>query len=459
LVSESAGPDSSPQPPAEITAVLDNIVQDWEGQNAFAEEYRRITGIGLNIVQPSHQQYMNKLLIRLSSGELPDVCEILPEYLPQLVSEGVPVPLNQYIREAEHLGSVDPEKLDAVRYKDGTIYGVQSRDGGGCVTYIRKDWLENLNLEVPTNWDELLTVMRAFTFDDPDGNGRDDTVGYTDVNAASCDWYNRAIMLDAHVEIYYRDGRWVDGFTEPQMEEALRRLRSLYIEGVIDRDFITNTTYSARAKVFNGQVGIFTYWANHWARNLYDRTRKGSDPNARIEPIPAIRGAQYISRVAPLLIITRGAEDPEFVFRNFIDLQYDKGPVQKLFTYGVEGYHWKMENGEMQFLINELDPYKVQYTKAYVPPDSILNDWALPMPLDPLVKPALAILHEDPYQERLKVGGDFYEKYYLEIEKSLKPEILAMIVTGAYTVEQGLSEYERRSGELFIEEILSELNS
>ena len=40
---------------------------------------------------------------------------------------------------------------------------------------IRKDWLDNLGLEVPTTPEELLAVAEAFTYDDPDGNGVDDT--------------------------------------------------------------------------------------------------------------------------------------------------------------------------------------------------------------------------------------------------------------------------------------------
>ena len=44
---------------------------------------------------------------------------------------------------------------------------------------IRKDWLETLGLSMPTNTAELLEVLKAFTFNDPDGNGADDTYGIT----------------------------------------------------------------------------------------------------------------------------------------------------------------------------------------------------------------------------------------------------------------------------------------
>ena len=43
---------------------------------------------------------------------------------------------------------------------------------------IRKDWLDKLGLKVPTTTDELMAVMKAFTFNDPDGNGKADTYGY-----------------------------------------------------------------------------------------------------------------------------------------------------------------------------------------------------------------------------------------------------------------------------------------
>lgn len=44
---------------------------------------------------------------------------------------------------------------------------------------IRQDWLENLGLEMPTSLDELYDVLYAFTYNDPDGNGVDDTYGIT----------------------------------------------------------------------------------------------------------------------------------------------------------------------------------------------------------------------------------------------------------------------------------------
>lgn len=42
--------------------------------------------------------------------------------------------------------------------------------------YINKEWLDNLNLKMPTNVDELYNVLKAFKNDDPNGNGIPDEI-------------------------------------------------------------------------------------------------------------------------------------------------------------------------------------------------------------------------------------------------------------------------------------------
>ena len=452
--SETAAADE----PETITAFLDTIIQEWEGQDEFARRYEELTGVRLEIIQPPHQMYDDKLLLQIASGDMPDICEVLPEYLPTLVNDGVAVPLDGFVNASRYAKDVPSELLDNVRFPDGNLYGFPARDGGGCVTYIRKDWLDRLGLGIPRNWEEMRAVLRAFTFDDPDGNGENDTFGITDVNAASEDWYNRAVFLNARSEIHHDGDSWVDGFVQPEMRAALERLRNLYEEGLIDPEFLTNTTFSARTRFFNGQAGVFTYWANHWARNLTERTRAAAGEQAEVVPIPALQGSRYIRRIGPQLVITTGAGNPGWVFEHFIDRQYDRGPVQELFTYGVEGYHWSAADGRPEFLTNTDDPYEAAFTKAFVPPIAVLTDWNQPMAQDELAVRAREILQGNPDYEKLKAGGEIYSRYYREIEREIKPDIIAAVVTGEMDIEDGIAEYRRLSGALSVDRILEELN-
>ncbi len=63
---------------------------------------------------------------------------------------------------------------------DGLTYGlcqIGSVDRNEGVL-IRKDWLDKLGLQPPRTVDEYISVMNAFTYSDPDGNGRNDTYGF-----------------------------------------------------------------------------------------------------------------------------------------------------------------------------------------------------------------------------------------------------------------------------------------
>ncbi len=72
----------------------------------------------------------------------------------------------------------NPDRNLQVTY-NGKLYGLA--DPGNLVQtdamVIRQDWLDKLGLKAPTTLDEFMTVAKAFTNDDPDGNGKKDTYG------------------------------------------------------------------------------------------------------------------------------------------------------------------------------------------------------------------------------------------------------------------------------------------
>src|SRR5699024_8047840 len=124
---------------------------------------------------------------------------------------------------------------------------------------VRKDWLDNLGMEVPTNLDELYEMAYAFTYDDPDGNGVDDTYGLT----ASGTWNLQDIFqafgarLDSSGSgsIAYDpiENCWVDSMLKPEMVDCLTYLNKMYEEGLLDPELFTNSGSNMREKFWAGE--------------------------------------------------------------------------------------------------------------------------------------------------------------------------------------------------------------
>ena len=155
------------------------IPDDWVGYQILRDEH----GIDLHLsVLPSNESDQDVRIQAAAAGNsLPDIFMVSRPVLKRLVDQGLVAEVDDYYalmpnRTAQQYDA-DSKAMTTI---DGHSYGFASP---GSVAkneglLIRKDWLDNLGLEVPTNLDELMEVMKAFTYDDPDGNGRDDTYGY-----------------------------------------------------------------------------------------------------------------------------------------------------------------------------------------------------------------------------------------------------------------------------------------
>lgn len=443
-----------------IKAVLDIIIKPEDGQAEWAGAYKKLTGYEIEIIQPPHNEYDSKLKIMIASGEIPDIFETKAIDAALFAMDGALVPLDEYIETNENMKSIPRELIDAYRLKDGKIYCFPLNLGGGCVPYIRKDWLDNLGMDVPTTYDEMVKVMEAFTYDDPDGNNKDDTYGYSTTligDGIFQDMYNRSIMQDARVNFTRINDEWVDGFAQESMRHALKRWQDLYKAGVIDPEIFTNKTSTMREKFYQSRVGIFEYWVGNWGVNIDRNTKSATGDHAHPIPIIPIQGSVALNRVAPVFAISFNVKDPKAIFDNFIGLMWDKGPGQMLFTYGVEGLHWKRNaDGKV-----EMQPApstgKNIMTKVYSTPEYKLNDWERPVDLDPRAEYSLSIWQKKLENIPLEIGGEYYKDNIADLH-NLRLKIFSKVVKGDLSVDQGVSMYLEESKNLHVSEMLKELN-
>lgn len=447
--------------PKKIVAFLDTISIEESGQDYFREEYKKFTGIELEIIQPSHNQYYEKLRLAFAAGEIPDVVELAEVNYVNYATEGAFVDLEPYIKKSEICKKIDKKNFESVRVA-GKIYGYPKEIGDGPVTYIRSDWLNNLKMKPPTTWDEYYQLLRAFTFNDPDKNGKNDTYGMTapgptgDNTISFANNYYRDIYQDANPEFEKVDGKWRDGFLQPSMKPALERFRKVYQEKLIDPEIFTNKTSTCREKFHSGKAGIFTYWYGLWMTKLERDIQKNFGPTAKIISIPAIKGSYYQARVPGVLAITVACKNPKGVFDWFLDYSHDGGQGQMLFVHGVEGVHWVKKDGKYEKLPLLFNPGAL-YTKNFYSPEMVMTPWNDPFEMDPRIINSKNDFVKSYRQASLPPMPESRKKVDQEL-MNLKNEILGKILLGEITVDQGLARYKKESEALGLKKILADMN-
>lgn len=205
-----------------------------------------------------------KTTTTISGGDnMPDVLCIINDIMrSQIVQDageaGMFWDLTDYLDDYPNLKeNIEPFK-NSMTY-GGQIIGIPRRTlgrVGGML--LREDWLENLNLEEPKTLDDFYNVFHAFTYDDPDGNGVDDTTGLALFGGA----YVRPLMIAAgiHYDWYVDEetGEVRNFCTDENFQTYLDFMKKLYDEGLVSQDFAAMNAVQGR-EVFNTQkAGAYT---------------------------------------------------------------------------------------------------------------------------------------------------------------------------------------------------------
>lgn len=298
--------------------------------------------------------YNAKLNTLIASDSLPDIFSVKePETLTQMAEAGRLWNMKDALPTygADIQAYYGDSITDLVVNDADHIYGLASEAGLYLKNLnIRKDWLEKVGLDVPTNADELYNVLHAFTYDDPDGNGVDDTRGIA-MHMANADMWQHILNLfditipsftDAAVVL--EDGTVTTVLKHPRFLEAIEYLRKLYAEGLMDPDFATLTQMQCFEELWNGKIGMLDFQSvgttNNWypARYTFDVPENPGDLFA----FATLNGtaAVYPSRTTADVVINAKSENPELALE-IVNYLYYTPEGQDLLYMGVEGLHYE----------------------------------------------------------------------------------------------------------------------
>lgn len=160
--------------------------------------------------------------------------------------------------------------------------------------FIRKDWLAKVGKEMPTTWEELYEVAKAFTEEDPDGNGIKDTFGLTGDGMGNIRFFFASTGHSNRYWVKQEDGSWKHGALMEDNIEILEWLRKMYKDGYIDPEFASTKWQESLNKFVQGQAGMVVRNADaDWIYNVlvknWEAANPGSNPFDIITLIPALK--------------------------------------------------------------------------------------------------------------------------------------------------------------------------
>lgn len=464
--------------PEKITVLYDMSIKPTSGLNEWIARWEELTGIDLEMIIPDHDAYYDVMGQTFASGpdQWPDVVMVDALHYSGYAKEGAFWDMTDAWNNSELKTSETMNRnIIEANMIDGRLYGFSKERGNGCITYVKKSWLDNCGLSVPANYEEYLNMLDAFTKGDPDGNGvNGDTYALTAAGLIGAEApytnYLPEIYQDGYPSFYQKeDGTWVDGFTEEAMKKAIERLQYVYSQGYLDKETITNGTSDCRNKFFEDKCGVFTYWAGTWATRL-KTTLEANGLSGDLVALPPIEElGQYTERNSTIISIMSTCENPEGVWKYFVESTCDGGDMQILWTYGVENVHWSTKaeevcgntyaEGQFHMLENPEAP-GTQFVNVNTNPMLTVN----PMADDP-GKASIApeanesqeLFNNNSKVAPLPVSTETLSMYNGDLN-TLKQSIIADCVMNGVSVEEGYKRFELEGGQKWSDLIVDSLN-
>lgn len=229
--------------------------------NSWTQLYKE-NGIELEILfNVDSSQRDEQLSQAIMAGDYPDFLSVTNTYYLDWANQGIFNDLSeayeQYASEETKAYYASEEGQRALQSAmiDGKLYGIPTITNpydSMDILWIRKDWLDNLGLEIPTTVDEFYAVAKAFTENDPDGNGVKDTYGLV-LNGKEV--FSNVGGLNGVFEMFQavpgipngsvpfvedeKGNAVFGGSNETEMVEALSLLQDMYDNGFVSKDFVT----------------------------------------------------------------------------------------------------------------------------------------------------------------------------------------------------------------------------
>lgn len=273
--------------------------------------------------------FNQKLSLSISTGDIPDVLVVGEKQYKELRDNGLLADLSEVYEKAasdnvkERINSYGEDIFKYVS-KDDSLYAIPMPYYyyEQTLTWVRKDWLDELGEELPETTQDLHDLAAKFVENDMAGNGK--TAGFT-----LADWvagvfgaeFDASPIFNQHGSYprqwIEKDGEVVYGSIQPETKEMLGLMKEWYDEGILDQQFAVRSD-EERSGFIADSVGI--HFAPWWASQFAMAESVKNNPKADWVALAGPRedGTFQTYTGNPLLryvVVSKDYEHPEAVMR------------------------------------------------------------------------------------------------------------------------------------------------
>ena len=290
--------------------------------------------MGINVeydwTSTDSEAYKTKWNLALSRWDLPDF-GVVDETTYKMLVEADAVAdmtelLDLYLSEELNELRKQDELAQSYMTFDGKILGIPTAGltpDRVMMLYIRKDWLDKLNLEIPETIDDAIAVAQAFADNQLGGEG---TYGFPAVKTSfAVGNYSLTGIMEGYGShpgwVVNDSGELQYGYTMiEETSKGLLKLQEVYGNGLVNQDFSTVVEDNVSDDVVSGKVGMV--WSTpYYASNPAPTANKKADNDAEwiSVPIPTEDGSpsEVLGKAKPssYLFVSKECEHPEAVIK------------------------------------------------------------------------------------------------------------------------------------------------
>jgi ABC-type glycerol-3-phosphate transport system substrate-binding protein len=324
----------------------------------YVQQEMKKVGINVEFVTVGRWDEVTKMQTMMASGTAPDITLTYTyAYAEQYLNDGGIWDLSEFINADDQATNMKAylgeDVLNIGKTQDNQLYGIVAKRATTAKSnlFIRKDWLDKLNLTVPTTPDELYNVLYAMKYSNPDA--KNSTIGAIISNAWNMKLaFSQLAGNEKEAAISFGDDA-IGDYYDPGNREYYRFMNKLYNDGLLNKEYYTMTDDNFKSYIATGDVAFFESSVNFAVdvmRGSLLKTLQENVPDADIVSIQPLKnafdGKQYSASYASGGLIafcplTADADKVEACM-TYLDWQCTQDGGFTLY-HGIEGEHFNYD--------------------------------------------------------------------------------------------------------------------